>query len=52
MDSMPSTWSDTAAPAADWRDALLPLQVRFYQASIYVALTLVDDPAWLALMFC
>ena len=49
---MPSTWSNPVATAPDWREALLPLQLRWYQASIYVALTLVDDPAWLALMFC
>lgn len=39
-------------PPADWREAVLPLQVRFYEASIYIALAMVDDPAWLALMFC
>ena len=44
--SMPSTWSET------WLEMLLPLQVRLYQASTYVALALVDDPAWLALLFC
>jgi hypothetical protein len=39
---MPSTWPEH----------ILPLQVRWYQISTYVALTLVDDPAWLALVFC
>lgn len=52
MDSMPLTWSDTLQPAADWRTAWLAWQVRLYQASTYIALTLVDDPAWLALIFC
>ena len=41
----------TTAPMSEWtrRDAWA---LRFYQVGGYVLLNLIDEPAWLALMFC
>lgn len=41
----------TTAPVPEWtqRDVWA---FRFYQIGGYVLLNLIDEPAWLALMFC
>ncbi len=38
--------------AADWPERLDLLQGWTYRFGIYGAINLLDDPAWLALMFC
>lgn len=38
--------------ASGWNDRLALLQCWCYRFSAYGAIHLLDDPAWLALMFC
>ena len=38
--------------ASDWSERLELLQGWTYRFGIYGAINLLDDPAWLALMFC
>ena len=38
--------------ASDWPTRMLLLQGWTYRFGIYGAINLLDDPAWLALMFC
>ena len=38
--------------ASDWPPRMLLLQGWSYRFGIYGAINLLDDPAWLALMFC
>ena len=38
--------------AADWPARMVLLQGWTYRVGIYGAINLLDDPAWLALMFC
>lgn len=35
-----------------WIDHFETLQAWFYRVSDFVALNVLDDPAWMALMFC
>jgi hypothetical protein len=38
--------------AAGWGDRLVLLQGWSYRVGVYGAIHLLDDPAWLALLFC
>jgi hypothetical protein len=36
----------------NWSDLGMGLEIWAYRVGSYLVLTLADDPAWLALMFC
>jgi hypothetical protein len=54
---MPSTSSDLATgflphQARTWSGAKVRAQLWIYRVGGYLLINVVDDPAWLALMFC